>query len=132
MQQRGSNRLNVIRDDLMKHDLQGLLRSEHPTRAEEWRDQEPAAEDDPALLDGPVPRTSAGGPQEAEDEAFRFELARHLRRSEFPADRRALLRTLAETYAPDDLVETVRRLPTDRTFVNVQEVTAALGRRPAA
>ncbi|MEV5463471.1 hypothetical protein AB0L17_35825 [Streptomyces cellulosae] len=45
--QRGSDRLSVHRDDEMKHELQGLLRSGHPTRSEEWHDPEPAAEDDP-------------------------------------------------------------------------------------
>lgn len=36
--QRGSDRMSVHRDDEMKHELQGLLRSGHPTRSEEWND----------------------------------------------------------------------------------------------
>ncbi len=52
--QRGSDRLNVHRDDEMKHELKGLLRSGHPTRAEEWHDPEPAADDDPEVWSGPV------------------------------------------------------------------------------
>ena len=36
--QRGSDRLSRHRDDEMKHELQGLLRSGHPTRSEEWND----------------------------------------------------------------------------------------------
>ncbi|WP_086871301.1 hypothetical protein [Streptomyces viridochromogenes] len=51
--QRGSDRLSVHRDDEMKHELQGLLRSGHPTRAEEWHDPEPSA-DDPV---GRLPRS---------------------------------------------------------------------------
>ncbi|MDT0307565.1 DUF2795 domain-containing protein [Streptomyces sp. DSM 44917] len=132
MRQRGSNRLNVHRDDEMKHELQGMLRGEHPNRAEEWREQEPTAEDDPPLADGPVPPRLAPTTEESEREAFRFDLARHLRRSGFPADREELLSTLAETNAPDHLADAVRELPRERAFANVQEVAAALGRRPRA
>lgn len=52
--QRGSDRLSRHRDDEMKHELQGLLRSGHPTRSEEWHDPEPTAEDDPEIWGGPV------------------------------------------------------------------------------
>ncbi|WP_059008937.1 DUF2795 domain-containing protein [Streptomyces specialis] len=132
MQQRGSDRLNVHRDDVMKHELQGMLRGDHPTRAEEWRDQEPPAEDDPDLVDGPVPPRGATTTEEAENEAFRFELARHLRRSVFPAERGELLSVLSETHAPDRLVETVEELPPGHAYANVQEVADALGRKPRA
>ncbi|MGK5532182.1 DUF2795 domain-containing protein [Streptomyces sp. URMC 129] len=132
MQQRGSDHLNVHRDDMMKHELQGMLRGEHPTRAEEWRDQEPPAEDDPELAGGPVPPRGAAHTEEARNEAFRFELARYLRRSVFPAERRELLGVLSETHAPDRLVDTVRELPSDHTYANVQEVVDALGRKPRA
>ena len=132
MQQRGNSRLNVHRDDEMKHELQGMLRGDHPTRAEEWNDPEPGADDDPALAERDVPPRGAADVREAEDEAFRFELARHLPRTLFPAKRETLLRALFATRAPDDLVETVRQLPINRSFVNVQEVAAALGRRPRA
>lgn len=116
----------------MKHELQGMLRGDHPTRAEDWNDPEPTAEDDPPLVDGPVQPLSALSPEEAENESFRFELARHLRRSVYPAEREDLLRVLSETNAPDRLVEAVRELPPDRAFANVQEVTAVLGRKPRA
>jgi hypothetical protein len=132
MQQRGSDRLNVHRDDVMKHELQGMLRGDHPTRAEEWRDQEPPAEDDPDLVDGPVPPRGAATTQEAENEAFRFELARHLRRSVFPAERAELLSVLSETHAPDRLIGTVEELPSGHAYANVQEVADALGRKPRA
>ncbi len=132
MQQRGSGRLNAHRDDEMKHELQGMLRGDHPNRAEQWRDPEPGAEDDPALAGGPVPPRGAPTTEEAEREEFRFELARHLRRTAFPADRAELLRTLSAEYAPDDVVETVRGLPDGRSFTNVQEVVDALGRKPEA
>ncbi|WP_052849440.1 DUF2795 domain-containing protein [Streptomyces avicenniae] len=132
MQQRGNDRLSVRRDDEMKHDLQGMLRGDGPTRSEEWREPEPVPEDDPGLAAGPVPPPGSAEEEEAANEAFRSDLARHLRRSEFPAERGTLLSTLDEANAPDGLIDTVRDLPDDRRFANVQEVAAALGRRPDA
>lgn len=110
--QRGSNRLNVHHDDEMKHQLQGLIRSGRPTRSEEWSDPEPAADDDPELA-------LAGGD-------VRSELARHLRRTDFPADRVTLSGRLRERNAPDRWVAVVERLPWGRRFDRIQEVVEAL------
>lgn len=123
--QRGSDRLNVHRDDEMKHELQGLLRSGHPTRVEEWHDPEPGADDDPVAASGPVP---IGAPDDA---SVRFELARRLGRKAFPAKRGALVRSLSEQHAPDRLIDLVRGLPEDGgPYANVQEVVTAMGLRP--
>ncbi len=77
--QRGSDRLSVHRDDEMKHELQGLLRSGHPTRTEEWHDPEPFADDDPEVAHGPV----TPGRDPSSLEAVRLELARTLARGDF-------------------------------------------------
>ncbi|KUH40606.1 MULTISPECIES: DUF2795 domain-containing protein [Streptomyces] len=116
--QRGSDRLSRRQDDAMKHELQGLLRSGHPTRTEEWHDPEPVADDDPALATG-------RGPSDA-FEALRLELARHLARTPFPAHRVDLLRVMRERHAPDPLTERVEELPGDRTYRSVQDVAVAL------
>jgi len=125
--QRGSDRHSPHKDDELKHELQGLLRSGHSTRVDEWHDPEPAAEDDPEVTTGPV----AGlGAREA-DQVLRFELARHLGRTPFPATRRELLRTLRERRAPDRLYELVRGLPGEgRYYRTVQDVVKALGLAP--
>jgi hypothetical protein len=131
--QRGSSRQNVHNDDEAKKEMQGRLKSGHITRVEEWDDPEPGADDDPAVAEGPVPVPGAADEAEAQDEALRFDLARHLTRTAFPADREGLERALEDDYAPDSLVETVRELPeNETTYRNVQEVMAALGRRPQA
>ncbi|MEV5439949.1 DUF2795 domain-containing protein [Streptomyces sp. NPDC052682] len=122
--QRGSDRLSRHRDDEMKHELQGLLRSGHPTRSEEWHDPEPAAEDDPEVAYGPV--TPSRGPSSLE--AIRLELARILGRKAFPANGRELARALRRHQAPDALVEAVERLPHQARYGNVQEVAEALTR----
>ncbi|WP_181764735.1 DUF2795 domain-containing protein [Streptomyces albidus (ex Kaewkla and Franco 2022)] len=130
--QRGSDQLSAHRDEEAKRELEGWLRSGHPTRAEEWADAEPSADDDPEITERPVGMPLAPEDRkEADDEEVRSELARHLGRHAFPADRNGLKRALMDQYAPDWQVETVRELPKDGgTYQNVQEVMAALGRKP--
>ncbi|SOD58868.1 Protein of unknown function [Streptomyces zhaozhouensis] len=131
MQQRGSDQHSPRRDDEMKHELQGMLRGERPSRAEEWHDPEPAADDDPPLAGGPVRPGTGGDLGEQDDEAFRFELARYLRRTDFPAERPGVLAALDENHAPEPLIETVRaELPEEHAYRNVQEVAVALGHHP--
>ncbi|MFJ7077014.1 DUF2795 domain-containing protein [Streptomyces sp. NPDC098781] len=120
--QRGSDRLSVHRDDEMKHELQGLLRSGRPTRTEEWHDPEPSAEDDPQVAGGPV----APGSSTASLATVRLELARVLGRGAFPASPRDLAGELRRGYAPDALAESVERLPRSARYANVQELAEAL------
>lgn len=122
--QRGSDRLSVHRDEEMKQELQGLLRSGHPTRTEEWHDPEPTADDDPEVAGGPVTPGRAG----ASLGTVRLELARHLSRSTFPASARHLTGALRRAYAPDTLVEAVERLPHKEHYATVQELAEALTR----
>lgn len=119
--QRGSDRLNVHRDDEMKHELQGLLRSGHPTRTEEWHDPEPTADDDPAVWAGPV--TPGGARAVAE---MRYELARHLGRTAFPARPPELIDQLRRRHAPDVLVDLLERLPRSASYTNAQELAEAV------
>lgn len=120
--QRGSDRLSVHRDDEMKHELQGLLRSGHPTRSEEWHDPEPTADDDPEFWGGPV----APGGSRASLETIRLELVRFLGRSSFPAGPGDLVPALRRKNAPDALVEAVERLPRKARWANVQELAREL------
>ncbi|MFF0089742.1 DUF2795 domain-containing protein [Streptomyces canus] len=122
--QRGSDRLSRHRDDEMKHELQGLLRSGHPTRSEEWNDPEPTADDDPQVWGGPV----APGSDGATLETVRLELARLLGRSSFPATSVELGRVLRHKNAPDALAEAVEGLPRKENYANVQELARALTR----
>ena len=120
--QRGSDRLSVHRDEEMKHQLQGLLRSGHPTRSEEWHDPEPSAEDDPQIWGGPV----VTGSSRASLATVRLELGRTLGRGAFPANPGELARALRRQNAPDPLVEAVRRLPHKDHYANAQELAEAL------
>ncbi|MFG2637173.1 DUF2795 domain-containing protein [Streptomyces sp. NPDC048362] len=120
--QRGSDRMSVHRDDEMKHELEGLLRSGHPTRVEEWNDPEPAADDDPEVWSGPV--GGLGSP--ASLERTRLELARHLSRHSFPANPDELARALRRGNAPDALIDAVAALPGEDRYANVQQLAEAL------
>jgi hypothetical protein len=120
--QRGSDRMSVHRDEEMKHELQGLLRSGHPTRTEEWHDPEPTADDDPEVAGGPI----APGRSRASLAAVRTELVRCLSRHAFPAGPRELTRALRRAYAPDALVGPVERLPRTARYSTVQELAEAL------
>ncbi|MEV7982962.1 DUF2795 domain-containing protein [Streptomyces sp. NPDC086519] len=121
--QRGSARLNVYRDDEMKHELQGLLRSGHPTRTEDWNDPEPPAEDDPEVYRGPrMPGTS----ERQSPESVRLEVARSLTRHDFPATARELADALRRGNAHDDLVERVSRLPRSARYGNLLALAEAV------
>src|SRR4051812_49220200 len=120
--ERGSSRLSVHRDEEMKHELQGLLRSGRATRSEEWHVPEPTAEDDPVIAGGPV----VPGREAASLESVRLELARILGRTAFPAGPRELTGVLRQKHAPDGLVEPVERLPRNARYATVQALAEAV------
>lgn len=126
--ERGSDRLSVHRDEEMKHELQGLLRSGRSTRTGEWNDPEPTADDGPVIAGGPVAPSGASAPVEM----VRLELARILGRTSFPTGPREPGGVLRQKYAPDSLVEPVERLPDDARYDSVQELAEAVpeGERP--
>jgi hypothetical protein len=132
--ERGSDKMSSRRDEEMKQELEGELRSSHPTHAQEWKEAEPPADDDPALASGPV--TPPGEPgteiRPLQGEALRLELTRILGRTGFPADRAGLLAQLERQSAAADVVETVRGLPDDgdRSYADAGEVVSALDGQP--
>ncbi|MGW5280346.1 DUF2795 domain-containing protein [Streptomyces collinus] len=132
--ERGSNPVGPRKDDEMKHELEGLLRAGRPTHVEEATDPEPPADDDIRVdPGGPVPARGEEREQAraaAEADSLRLELARHLERGAFPADRRRLLDVLEAHHAPDPVLQAVRKLPESGEYANVTEVVEALGGEP--
>jgi hypothetical protein len=133
--ERGSNPVSRRKDDEMKHELEGYLRSGQHTHVEEAVDPEPEADDDIRLTSpGPVPPP---GPereraqQEAEEQELHRDMARHLDRTVFPADRRTLVRALEERQAPDPLIQAAQDLPEEGTYHNAYEIVTALRERSA-
>ncbi|WP_394428022.1 DUF2795 domain-containing protein [Streptomyces sp. SGAir0957] len=128
--ERGSNQVGPRKDDEMKHELEGYLRSGQHTHVEEGNDPEPPADDDIRVdPGGPVPPPGEARDEaraEADTESLRLELARHLERAAFPADRRTVLDTLRAHHAPDYVLEAARRLPDGTTYTNVTEIVTAV------
>jgi len=128
--ERGNNKHSPRVDEQLEHEVEGMMRAERPTHAEEWKDPEPAGEDqpDPGALGEPEDRRPAPPPGMTADEVvLRSDLAAHLTRHAFPNDVSGLLGQLVDGNAPDRLRDLVRRLPSGQVFRNVGEVFQALG-----
>jgi hypothetical protein len=128
--ERGSSKHSARLDEEMEHEVQGMMTAERPTRAEEWKEAEPAGEDqpDPGRLGEPadrLPGVPAG--MTLEEVELRSEIAAALPRSVFPADESALLGHLVDTNAPDRLRQLIAQLPTGRQYDQVGDVVKALG-----
>jgi hypothetical protein len=50
--ERGNSKHGPRDDDALKDEMRGYLQANRPTRAEEWRDPEPPADDDPDITIG--------------------------------------------------------------------------------
>lgn len=116
-------------DEEMEHEIQGMLKAEHATRAEEWREAEPVAEGDPDISADPTGALVGGVPVGMTEDAVaaRAELARWLTREPFPGTRDQLVETALDHRAPDAVVAELQKLPDGQTFENVGDVTRALG-----
>ena len=114
---------------MLSAETEGLVRSGHSTRAEEWRDPEPSGEDEPDVDRVPNADGSVGGGMDmsAGDVEGRSELARYLGISAFPGNRQMLVDVATDNNAPDAIVDTLQRLPDGREYENVNEVWATLG-----
>src|SRR3954451_4266604 len=88
-----STKHNPRVDEELEHEMQGMLKAERSTRAEEWREVEPSAEGDPDVDADPEGTLTGGTPvgMDADAVARRSELARWLDRADFPSDGAALV-----------------------------------------
>ena len=116
-------------DEELEHEIQGMLKGEHATRSEEWREVEPPAEGDPDVDADPAGTLVGGTPVGMDEDAVvaRAELARWLTRAAFPGDRDALVEAALDARAPDAVVDEIRRLPEGQTYERIGDVVRALG-----
>ena len=119
-------------DEQMKHDSEHLTTGAPTENREQFRVQEGATEDEPALDPGHHPLLDeAPGIGLAEDQVERrSRLARHIEGSIFPAGRDELLASAERTNAPDEVVVDLRKLPPDLTFETLEAVWEAIGGEP--
>ncbi|WP_069816369.1 DUF2795 domain-containing protein [Streptomyces sp. TP-A0874] len=124
-----SDKTGPLHDEEMKAEMQGELKADRATRAEEERDMEPSGEDQPEVSRAPDEALHGGTPpgMSQDDVEVRSDLARHLGLAAFPGDRVVVLDTLRENNAPDRLIDMASGLPEGREFQNVQDVVRALG-----
>lgn len=124
-----STKHNPRVDEELRHEVQGMLKGERETRAEEWRETEPSAEGDPDVDADPAGTLVGGTPvgMDADAVEARAELARWLVRHDFPSTGARLVEAALEHHAPDAVVAELRRLPEGETFTKIGDVVRALG-----
>src|SRR5690349_18866170 len=100
-------------DEALQNETRGLIQAGRSTRAEEWRDPEPAGEDQPEADFAPNSTLTGGVPEGLTPEGVeeRSQLAAHLGKEIYPAYRDEIIDRLVENNAPDRLVSAVRDLP---------------------
>ena len=127
--ERGSDKVSPRADEELKHQTQGLIKSGHTTHAEEWKDPEPAGEDQPDADLAPDGTLHGGTPigMTADDVEGRAELATFIGKDAYPMVREQIINLVMDRAAPDRVVDLVRRLPSGREFHNVNEVWTTLG-----
>jgi hypothetical protein len=116
-------------DEELEHEMQGMLKGERATRAEEWRDVEPVAEGEPDIDANPAGTLVGGTPvgMDADAVVARAELARWLDRADFPSTGPELVEAARDHRAPDAVVAELERLPDGDTYERIGDVVRALG-----
>ena len=110
-------------DDEMKHETEGMVRGDGPTRAEEFKDPEPVDTDtgrDPTSPGTARPGAAPPGmtPADVED---RSAMARILAGVDYPATPRSLAVHALDAGAPDVAVAALEQLP-ERPYASFAEV----------
>jgi hypothetical protein len=116
-------------DENLEHETRGLVQGGKSTHVEEWRDPEPAGEDQTMADRGILPEDRRGTPpgMTQQDIDERSDIAQALGTGAFPGDRDSLVQVATENQATDHVLGALRRLPEGETFENMQDVARALG-----
>jgi hypothetical protein len=124
-----STKHNPRVDEELEHEIQGMLKAERATRAEEWREVEPVAEGDPDITADPTGTLVGGTPvgMDADAVVARAELARWLDRADFPATGAELVEAARDHRAPDAVVAELAKLPEGDSYERIGDVVRALG-----
>ena len=124
-----STKHNPRVDEELEHEVQGMLKAERATRAEEWREVEPVAEGDPDITADPAGTLVGGTPvgMDADAVVARAELARWLDRADFPATGAELVEAARDHQAPDAVAAELAKLPEGESYERIGDVVRALG-----
>ena len=118
--ERGNTKHGPRLDGEMEKEVRGVVQGTAGGRAEEWKEAEPAGEDQPSA-------TIRGGETDPQEQLSR--LGRYIGLSALPGDREALLRSAQTLEAPDDILDALDRLPDDTTYTTVVDIWDALDQR---
>ncbi|MDQ4039040.1 MAG: DUF2795 domain-containing protein [Actinomycetota bacterium] len=118
-----------LKDDQLARETRGLVQGGHTTRAQEWRDPEPAGEDQPTGDQKILADDRRGTPpgMQIQDVEERSEISRFLDRAAFPGTREDLLASAEGHQATDHVRQQLAKLPEGEQFRNMQDVARALG-----
>ncbi|MEU5938100.1 DUF2795 domain-containing protein [Micromonospora sp. NPDC047548] len=131
--ERGSSKHGPRVDEQMSREVAGLVQGPGTggSRVEEFREAEPAGEDQPGATTAPGGALRSGNPQgmSSQDVEQRSRLGRYITMTALPGDREALIANARENTAPADLIAELERLPDGTRYRTVSEVWAALGHK---
>ncbi|GLY23979.1 DUF2795 domain-containing protein [Micromonospora sp. NBRC 101691] len=131
--ERGSSKHGPRLDEQMSQEVSGLVQGPGAagSRVDEFREPEPAGEDQPGATTAPAGELRTGAPQgmSSRDVEQRSRLGRFIGLSALPGDRETLLGSARENEAPDDVIADLERLPAGTRYQTVSEVWAALGHK---
>ncbi|WP_089008450.1 DUF2795 domain-containing protein [Micromonospora viridifaciens] len=129
--ERGSSKHSPRVDDNMSQDVSGLVQGPGAggSRVEEFRQPEPAGEDQPEPKTLTAGASRGGNPQgmSMDEVEARSRLGKFITMTALPGDRDALLANARENQAPADVIASLETLPDGTHYQTVSEVWAALG-----
>jgi hypothetical protein len=131
--ERGNTKHGPALDEQMQHEARGVVQGGVDSHTDDFRDPEPAGEDQPdATWEGGgtrnTPRSGGAPPGMTYDEVEgRSRLGRYIPRASLPGDRDDLIAGASELNAPDDVLNMLESLPHDETYETVAQVWEALG-----
>ncbi|MEV4478202.1 DUF2795 domain-containing protein [Micromonospora coxensis] len=131
--ERGSSKHGPRLDEQMSQEVAGLVQGPGTggSRVDEFREAEPAGEDQPGVTTAPAGELRTGAPKgmSSEDVEARSRLGRFITMSALPGDRDALVANARDNDAPADIVAALEGLPAGTRYQTVSEVWAALGHK---
>jgi hypothetical protein len=127
--ERGNTKHGPRLDNEMEHEVRGLVQGNVDTRVEEFRDPEPAGEDQPSATRTPAGYERGGAPpgMTRQDVEERSNLGRYIPLSKLPGEREDLIAGARDLLAPDSVLDRLASLPEGERYETVNQIWAALG-----
>jgi hypothetical protein len=119
------NKHGPVADEAMAKEVRSTVEANRFSRAEDWREAESAAEDEPPITRQVRTHNAAGRDDSSLDR--RSDLAASLPRTAFPADKARLLEHADSAHATDEVRQALESLPDGVQFGNIEQVWEQIG-----